>query len=108
MTFALLFDRKSGTLTAAALCGVALLIFAAGLVVGAQVNWARVASRLGVTGLEPEPVQTPGPPATTTPPATSSPATSDPATSDPAASDPAAGEWVPFPKASGSASTGGR
>ena len=98
MMFALLFDRKSGTLTAAALCGVALLIFAAGLVVGAQVNWARVASRLGVTGLESEPAQTPGTPAATTPPATSAPATSDPA----------AGEWVPFPKASGSASTGGR
>jgi hypothetical protein len=82
--FALLFDRKSGTVTALALGGVALLIFTAGLLVGSQVNWDRIATRLRAAATTPE-----------------VPMTSEPATSEPAGGaeeTPAPGEWVPFPK----------
>lgn len=45
---ALLFDRKSGVLTALAFGAISLVIFIAGCVVGANVDWYHVAGRLGL------------------------------------------------------------
>jgi|GEM_PF-4116030 len=44
--FALLFDRKSGLLTLLAVGAVGVLLFAAGLVVGASLSWQTLASHL--------------------------------------------------------------
>ena len=52
--FALLFDRKSGLLTALTLGAISLLIFAAGCVVGANVDWYQVAEHLGLQPLAEE------------------------------------------------------
>jgi cell division septation protein DedD len=44
--FALLFDRKSGLLTLLALGAIGMMLFAAGLVMGARLSWDQLASHL--------------------------------------------------------------
>jgi hypothetical protein len=47
--FALLFDRKSGLLTLLAVGAIGVLLFAAGLVVGVNLSWEKLASHLPQT-----------------------------------------------------------
>jgi len=47
--FALLFDRKSGLLTLLAVGAIGVLLFAAGLVIGVNLSWEKLASHLPQT-----------------------------------------------------------
>jgi len=51
--FALLFDRKSGLLTLLTVGTIGVLLFAAGLVVGVNLSWDKLASRLPQTAAAP-------------------------------------------------------
>lgn len=69
--FALLFDRKSGLLTLLAVGAIGVLLFAAGLVIGVNLSWEKLASHLPQS--VPVPAAAPAPAATA--PASSTPRT---------------------------------
>ena len=100
--FALLFDRKSGLLTLLTVGVLGALLFAAGLVVGVNLSWDKLASRLPQTASTAAPaVSSPAAPATSARIGPSTPRvdSAEPAAfsrRDPAALSSPPADWVPL------------